>query len=185
MTLEVVMSNKSKTSSLTAKQELFCKEYLKDLNATKAAIRSNYSQKTAQQQGSENLSKPVIQQRIAELNQERLTRVQIDADFVLGELHKIANADINDAYNEDGSLKPISEIPTHLRKCIASLETVEYFEGSGEDREHVGWVRKIRFWSKDKSLENLGRHLKLFTDKVEHGVNKSLEDILTESFSNE
>ncbi|WJZ70067.1 terminase small subunit [Pantoea phage PA-1] len=76
-------------AKLTDKQELFAREYLKDLNATQAAIRAGYSEKTARSVASENLSKPDIQQRIAELNQERLERVQIDADYVLRQAVKL------------------------------------------------------------------------------------------------
>lgn len=52
--------------SVTSKQRRFVQEYLIDLNATKAAIRAGYSPKTAQQMGSENLSKPVVQNAIAD-----------------------------------------------------------------------------------------------------------------------
>ncbi len=57
-------------AKLTDKQELFAREYLKDLNATQAAIRAGYSEKTARATGSENLSKPDIADRIAELKAE-------------------------------------------------------------------------------------------------------------------
>jgi phage terminase small subunit len=57
-------------SKLTDKQEMFCKEYLIDLNATQAAIRAGYSKKTANEQGSQNLVKLSIQKRIAELKEE-------------------------------------------------------------------------------------------------------------------
>ena len=50
---------------LTPKQNRFVEEYLIDLNATKAAVRAGYSEKTARQIGSENLSKPAIQEAIA------------------------------------------------------------------------------------------------------------------------
>ena len=70
-------------SKLTDKQEMFCREYIIDLNATQASLRAGYSEKTAQRIGSENLSKPLIQARVAELMQERTERVQIDADWVL------------------------------------------------------------------------------------------------------
>ena len=76
-------------SKLTDKQEMFCKEYIIDLNATQAAIRAGYSEKTAQRMGSENLSKPLIQERIAELMKERTERVQIDADWVLRQAVKV------------------------------------------------------------------------------------------------
>ncbi|MCY1150695.1 terminase small subunit [Enterobacter asburiae] len=76
-------------AKLTDKQELFAREYLKDLNATQAAIRAGYSENTARKIGSENLTKPDIQDFIAELNRERLERVQIDADYVLRQAVKL------------------------------------------------------------------------------------------------
>ncbi|MDI3361159.1 terminase small subunit [Lelliottia sp. V89_10] len=76
-------------AKLTDKQELFAREFIKDLNATQAAIRAGYSEKTARAIGCENLTKPDIQQRVAELNQERMDRVQIDADYVLRQAVKL------------------------------------------------------------------------------------------------
>jgi phage terminase small subunit len=76
-------------AKLTDKQELFAREYLKDLNATQAAIRAGYSEKTAKETGYENLTKPHIQELIAELNKDRMERVQIDADYVLRQAVKL------------------------------------------------------------------------------------------------
>ena len=61
---------------------MFCREYLVDLNATQAAIRAGYSAKTAKETGHENLTKPHIAQRIAELKEARNERVEINAGFV-------------------------------------------------------------------------------------------------------
>jgi len=69
--------------ALTDKQEMFCLEYLVDLNATQAAIRAGYSEKTAYSIGNENLSKPELQEKIAELMQERSNKTKIDAEWVL------------------------------------------------------------------------------------------------------
>lgn len=55
---------------LGAKQTAFCHEYIKDRNATQAAIRAGYSEKTAGQMGFENLKKPEIILRIKELEDE-------------------------------------------------------------------------------------------------------------------
>ncbi|ELI8129933.1 terminase small subunit [Yersinia enterocolitica] len=74
---------------LTPKQELFCREYLKDLNATQAAIRAGYSEKTAQVQSSRLLSNVMVQQRVSELAAERNIRVGIDADYVLRQAVKL------------------------------------------------------------------------------------------------
>ena len=50
---------------MTKKQKRFVEEYLIDLNATQAAIRAGYSPDTAKSIGSENLTKPDLQARIA------------------------------------------------------------------------------------------------------------------------
>lgn len=71
---------------LTPKQEMFCKEYIIDLNATQAAIRSGYSDKTAGQIGEQNLKKLEIQERIAELSQKRMEKVELTAANVLNDI---------------------------------------------------------------------------------------------------
>lgn len=76
-------------ADLNAKQELFCQEYLIDLNATQAAIRAGYSVKTAKETGYENLTKPHIADRVAELKQERIKLVKIDAAWVLNQAVKV------------------------------------------------------------------------------------------------
>jgi phage terminase small subunit len=68
---------------LTKKQEMFCIEYLIDLNATQAAIRAGYSKHTAKDIACENLAKPNISKKIAELFEERANKTKIDAQYVL------------------------------------------------------------------------------------------------------
>ena len=164
--------------TLTTRQELFVLEYLKDLNATQAAIRAGYSQDTAGSIGSENLQKPEISAAIAEAAAKRLQRVQIEADFVLKELYGLSNVDPAAAYDEDGNLKPIHDIPIAVRKAIASIEVEEIFEGRGNDRKLVGHVRKVRFWPKDRALEMLARHKALFNDKVNVNVSSIAERLI-------
>lgn len=155
-------------SKLTPKQAAFCAEYLIDLNATQAAIRAGYSEKTAASIGQENLKKPEIQREVSRMMGERAKRVEVSSDTVLAELLKLATVDIGLAFKEDGSLKAIHDMPEEIRRAIAGVDVFEEFEGRGEDREQVGWTKKIRFWDKTKALEMLGRHLRLFTDKLEH-----------------
>lgn len=70
-------------AKLTAKQEMFCHEYLIDLNATQAAIRAGYSKKTAYIIGHENLRKPKISEFITKAKAKRIEKVTIDANWVL------------------------------------------------------------------------------------------------------
>jgi phage terminase small subunit len=68
---------------LTPKQEIFVAEYLKDLNATQAAIRAGYSEHTAAVIGQENLTKPYISEMITKAKAERASETKIDAAWVL------------------------------------------------------------------------------------------------------
>lgn len=105
---------------LTAKQEAFIKEYLVDLNATQAAIRAGYSEKTAYSQGQRLLKNVETEKAIQSAMNKRSQKLQISAEYVLNKLKDITDSD----------------------------------EEKTTDRL--------------KGLELLGRHLKLFTDKLEH-----------------
>lgn len=83
----------SKTTNLTAKQNAFCHEYMIDRNAAASARRAGYSEKTARQIGAENLSKPDIRARIAELEAEHLAAVDMKAEDVVRRYATIAMAD--------------------------------------------------------------------------------------------
>lgn len=76
------------TRQLTPKQQLFCEEYLCDLNATQAAIRAGYSKKTAKEIGAENLTKPAISEYLASRQQDRAKRTEITQDYVLKTIHE-------------------------------------------------------------------------------------------------
>lgn len=148
-------------AKLTDKQELFAREYLKDLNATQAAIRAGYSEKTARKIGSENLTKPDIAERIIELKDVRNEEVGIDAAYVLRRLVEIDQMDVLDIVKDDLSLKPVSEWPPTWRRYISGFDVAEMFENSGEDgaRELAGILKKIKWPDKVKNLELLGKHV--------------------------
>lgn len=71
------------SKSLTDKQQAFVREYLVDLNATQAAVRAGYSEKTASEIGHENLRKPQIEMALADAFEQRAERVQLDQDTVI------------------------------------------------------------------------------------------------------
>lgn len=158
---------------LTPKQALFCKEYLIDLNATQAAIRAGYSKKTAQRIGSENLSKPLIAAEIQRLMDVRSNRTLVTADRVINEIAKLAFINTQDILNEDGSLKSINEWSRD--DAAAIQEITEDSIGKGDDA--LITRRKVKLSDKKSNLELLGRHLKLFTDKIEQDVTVAVTEI--------
>lgn len=161
-------------SDLTPQQKQFAQEYLVDLNATQAAIRAGYSPKTARTQASQLLAKRNIQDLVYKYNQERLERTKIDADFVLKEHYKLATSDVAECFNDDGTMKDITAMPKNIRLAIASFKVQENLDK--ETGELTGYTKEVKLWSKDKNLENLGRHLKLYTDKKEISGSVELAD---------
>lgn len=77
---------KPKGNTLTDKQARFCEEYPKDLNATQAAFRAGYSERTAAEQGYQLLQKTSVQAEMRRLMKERSERVELDADLVVQRL---------------------------------------------------------------------------------------------------
>lgn len=150
-------------ANLTPKQQRFVEEYLIDLNATQAAIRAGYSEKTAAAIGAENLIKPNIQNAIQEAQAKRQEQTQIDAAYVLRRLVEIDQMDVLDIMDDKYCLKPIGEWPKIWRQYISNIETISMDDGEG-------WLKKIKWPDKVKNLELLGRHVSVgaFKDKVEH-----------------
>lgn len=165
-------------AGLTSKQQLFVREYLVDLNATQAAIRAGYSKKTAGAIGGENLEKPEIAAAIQSAMDKRSQRTEITADNVLRELAKIGFGDVRKLFNENGSLLPVNELDDNTAACLSSVEITTRKVRGGEDDE-TEEVSKVRMWDKRAALVDLGRHLKLFTDKIEHEVSDDLAAALT------
>lgn len=129
-----------------------------DLNATQAAIRAGYSPDTAKSIGSENLTKPDIQARIAKAMAERSKRTGVNADRVVAELAKIAFVNAEDVIDaETATVKPNA-----AREDTAAIQSVKV-KTFGED----GLEREIKMADKIKALELLGKHLGMFKDKVE------------------
>ncbi|OLO26791.1 hypothetical protein BTR23_22160 [Alkalihalophilus pseudofirmus] len=114
--------------NLTPKQRRFVQEYMIDLNATQAAIRVGYSQRTAYSIGQENLSKPEIKQAIEEQMDEVSRRNQITVDDIVNQLSKIAFADIRDFVTWDEhvnvKVKKSAEVDGTVIAEISSSETV-------------------------------------------------------------
>ena len=171
---------------LTDKQKLFCREYIVDFNGTRAYKAAKFkvsSDNSAAVLAGKLLRNIHIQECIKKLAQQHQENVGLNAEWVLQELMKVAGVDIKDVYDDAGNLKPIHEIEDSARRAIASIETEELYEGFGKDRVQIGHTKKIRYWDKLKALDLLGKHLKLFSDRVEIEAGKSLEDLIGGSFN--
>lgn len=150
-------------ANLTPKQQRFVEEYLIDLNATQAAIRAGYSEKTARDIGCENLAKPNIAKAIEEAQNKRKEQTQIDAAYVLKRLVEIDQMDVLDIMDDQMKIRPVNEWPKVWRQYVVNLENLELSDGEG-------CFKKIKWPDKVKNLELLGKHVSVgaFKDKIEH-----------------
>ena len=159
---------------LNDKQRMFVVEYLTDLNATQAAIRAGYSERTAGSQAHDLLKKPEIQAAITEAQAKRANKLEITQDRVLAELARIAFGDIR---------KVVKWGSTELRMVpgIDGEETLEPYHGVAvidssmidddtaaaisevsEGRDGI----KVKMNDKKGALELIARHLGMLNDKV-------------------
>ena len=149
---------------LTDKQARFVNEYLIDLNATQAAIRAGYSKKTSYSIGQENLNKPEIQGAVQEAMEKRSKRTEITQEMVVQELARIAFLDIRQAFDENGNLLSIPNMPEDVARAVGGMDITHIGNGDNEDTI----LSKVKLIDKKGALELLGRHMKMFTDKMEH-----------------
>ncbi len=183
--------------ALTDKQKRFCEEYLIDLNATQAAIRAGYSSKTAEQTASRLLRNVKVQEYIAKRQKELSRSTEITQERVIKELALIAfsnNADYSrvvekkmqtevdgvlvDVLDEDG--KPI------MYRTVEPVLTDELTE---EQKRALAVIKKgrdgleVKSFDKVRALELLGKHLGIFTEKIEANVNDTTRSELAELLS--
>lgn len=169
---------------LTAKQEKFCMEYCIDFNGTQAAIRAGYSKKTAQEIASENLSKPIIKDRISKLKKEIVRKYELTEEKIINELQQIAHADLGEYLNY-----------YHLEKEKINKETGEIIRNKGllkielEDSRIVNTKAiaeiqnsdkgfKFKMHDKISALTKLGEYLGMWKTKTENtnvNTNKNVD----------
>lgn len=151
---------------LTDKQQRFVDEYLIDLNATQAAIRTGYSANSAHVTGSRLLSDAKIQAAVAEGRAKLAGKLEITQERILSEMAKIGFSDIRKLFNDTGSLKRVEELDDDAAGCISSIEVVTK-RVPGSDENEVEHTAKIKLWDKGSALLNMGKHLGMFSDKQE------------------
>lgn len=153
---------------LTAKQIRFVDEYLVDLNATQAAIRAGYSEKTANTIGAQNLAKLSIQAEILRRQKDLQRRTAISQDRVIKELARVAFADVADYVQVETRIINRGDIEVPLELAVHK-ETAEL---SADQRAAIASIKQgangveIKLHDKIKALELLGRHIGMFNDKL-------------------
>lgn len=134
---------------MTAKQKRFCDEYLIDLNATQAAIRAGYSERSANRIGTENMSKPVIKAYITARMAEKDKELIASQDEVLKYLTSVLRGQ---------SRSSVVVVESTGDYCSEARE----MEKAPDEKERL------------KAAELLGKRYGLYTDRIEQEIDMEL-----------
>ena len=168
-------------AKLNDRQKRFCDEYLVDLNATQAAIRAGYTSKYANTNAFKLLQNTAIKEYIQQRQNERSERTEITQDMVLRELAIIAFSNAADYANVvekqamaevEGTMVPLldEEGNPQMYRTVEPVLTAELTE---DQKKALAVIKKgrdgfeIKPYDKVRALELLGKHLGMFTEKVD------------------
>jgi len=153
---------------LTSKQARFVEEYLVDLNATQAAIRAGYSKKTAHVIGIENFGKPKIAEAIQKRRDELQAKTEMDQNWVLERYKRLVDYDLSDFFDDDGNLKPLSEIPQQALYAVTGFKNIKTRiidqKANGGVKEIHTLLQDLKLTDKKTALDSIGKHLGMFAE---------------------
>ena len=166
-----------------SRHELFAREYVKDLNGTRAAIAASYAKNSAKVTASRLLTNANVQAHLAKLTKHHADKLDLSTEKVLFELSSMGFSNMLDYVKiteEGGAYVDLSNLTREQSSAIQEVTVDEYVEGKGKHARKVKRT-KLKLVDKIRSLELLGKHLKLFTERVELGGIEGLADAIAEA----
>lgn len=152
------------SGQLNRRQRLFVVEYLRDLNALKAAERAGYSTRTSKSAGEQLLRQPQVRAAVDAALAERAKRLQLSADDVLVELAIIGRSDVRwFVVDDNGRLALAEGAPDHAWRAVQSVKTTDRVNQDGTRTRTI----EVRLWPKVQALELVGKHLGTWKEPVQ------------------
>ena len=149
----------------------FVVEYLKTGDSGKAyavAFGVNYDE-NAVKIGKNLLKKKEISQAVNKQVASRVNIALATDDTIISEMIEAAMFDVKDLYDENGNIKPISELPSSVTKFIKGVTVKQTKERMGKEVVEQGEIIQLAFVDKIKALETLFKHRNLI--KVDNKPN--------------
>ena len=153
-------------AKLTAKQQRFCDEYLIDLNATQAAIRAGYSEKTARQIANENLTKPYISEYIEKRMAEKEKALIADQDEVMRYLTAVMRREMKDSV--------VVTLQNKTEKWVKDEDTGKLKKQTITEEKPAVVEIPAQLRDSNKAAELLGRAYGIYSDRIEADVDMEL-----------
>jgi phage terminase small subunit len=155
-------------ANLNSQQELFCQQVASGKNQSEAYRIAypkslKWKEEAVWSQASILMSNSKVYHRINELKEKNQTRNEVKLDEVLENLAKYLRFNIKSIVNANGTLKSFDEMTDDEAACIQSFECAEIYKGSGEDRQAIGTLKRVKLVDKlgtaDKFLRNMGAYI--------------------------
>jgi phage terminase small subunit len=168
--------------NLTVKQEKFVQGLFAGLSQREAYKQAfdcaNMKAETIDVKACNLAKMDKVRARLEKLQNEYKERNMVTKERVLQEYARLGFFDPRKLFNDDGSPKGIHELDDDTAAVLAGLEVMEVYEGYGENREFVGYLKKYKLANKLGALDSIARHLGMFNDKVTVTIDKKLEDFV-------
>lgn len=153
-------------ASLNVKQKRFVEEYLIDLNATQAAIRAGYSEKTAYSSGQRLLKHIDIQAAIQKRQSKRAFRTEVTQDRLINELAWLGFSDLRKVATWDTTPESI--------KLTGSADIDDDTAAALSEISLTPTGFKMKMYDKLGALDKLARHLGMYSEAQDTGEAPSL-----------
>jgi phage terminase small subunit len=135
---------------LTQREALFVLEYLKDQNATQAAIRISHSARSAHVTGCRYMARPLVVAAIAQHAKKLESKLEMSIERTLLEVTRIAYFDFGRLFDEDGRLKAIADLDDDTRAALTEIEAIGHI------------TTRVKSASKITALDMLMKHYGLY-----------------------
>lgn len=102
-------------------------------------------------------------------------------EAILLQLRRIAGSDPRKLFNDDGSVKPVSQWDSDAAACVQDITVEEMFDGRGSERHLSGYVKRIKLWDKTKAIDMIGKKLGAWRDRLDDNGGLTLVDLVMQS----
>ncbi|HBG49455.1 MAG TPA: hypothetical protein DDW90_08150 [Cyanobacteria bacterium UBA9971] len=158
----------------------FCQEYVIWYNEEKAAQKAGYSLWNAGAAGSRLLSNPKVRREIERLQKQISVKLQITQERVLTEYAKLAYSNVKDLYNEDNSLKNLSEMDRDTAAVISGLSIgVKTVKDKDGNEKLESYIKELKTVDKKSALDALAKHLGMFEQDNDRKIPVDLKTLIS------
>lgn len=158
---------KDDIDGLNPQRMKFINYYIELGHGTEAAKKAGYSEKSAHVTASRLLKNDKILAEIRRIYDDITESMKFRKESLLAELWRIGKTDVREAFDENGALKKLEDMPDSVARSIKSVQIDELFERDEDGKHHIGYTKRIQFHDKIKAIELYGKEKNMFKDKVE------------------